>query len=251
MIRPKTGGAISAPPAPDTTTVVAFDLDGTLVDSAPDLAYCLGRALESLGFAAPSEADTRAWVGDGVDELVRRALARAVPLDHAPERRAQAGSGADAIEPLVKPALEAFSRCYADHLFVRSRLYPGVVETLDALAARRVRLCCVTNKRIRYANALLEQAGLLDRFELVIGGDSVPEKKPSPMPLVAAAEQLGIEPSNATYVGDSHHDLNAARAAGWRFVWVSYGYRQLSAAELAGAPAIGSLPELLDTLRAR
>ncbi|MFS8607266.1 MAG: phosphoglycolate phosphatase [Gammaproteobacteria bacterium] len=249
MIRPHSGGAAPAPPALDSATVVAFDLDGTLVDSAPDLAYCLGQALESLGFAAPSEADTRAWVGDGVNELARRALANARPLAGSAAQRPSPGSGD--FETLVETTLDAFSRCYADNLFVRSRLYPGVVETLDALAARGVRLCCVTNKRIRFANALLEQADLLDRFELVIGGDSVPEKKPSPMPLDAAAERLGVAPSSAVFVGDSHQDLAAARAAGWRFVWVSYGYRQLSAAELGGAAAIDSLPELLDKLGAR
>lgn len=245
MITPEAGGAPSAPPAPRMTAVVAFDLDGTLVDSVPDLAYCLGHALAALGFAAPSEADTHAWVGDGVDELVRRALAHAVRLDDAADRVA------DVPEPLVQKALDAFSRCYAEHLFVRSRLYPGVVETLDALSDRGVRVCCVTNKRVRYANALLEQAALLDRFELVIGGDSLPEKKPSPMPLVAAAERLGVAPSAATYVGDSHHDLDAARAAGWGFVWVSYGYRELSAAELGGAPRIDSLPELIGLLDVR
>jgi len=249
LIRPDSGGAAHAPPALDTATVVAFDLDGTLVDSAPDLAYCLGSALESQGFAAVSEADTRAWVGDGVNELVRRALAHAVPLDGGLAQRSRPGT--DAFERLVETVLDEFSRCYADNLFVRSRLYPGVIETLDALSARGVRLCCVTNKRIRFANALLEQAGLLRRFEVVIGGDSVPERKPSPMPLNAAAERLGVAPSSAVFVGDSHQDLAAARAAGWRFVWVSYGYRQLSAAELGDAAAIDSLPELIDKLGAR
>src|SRR5690606_14233443 len=130
----------------------------------------------------------------------------------------------------------------------RTRLYPGVPETLDALRGRGVRLACVTNKRLRFAEALLDQAGLLDRFELVLGGDSVAERKPSPMLLHAAAERLRIQPAVAAYVGDSYHDMHAAEAAGWRFVWVTYGYRQIPSDELVAAFAIDSMPELAERL---
>lgn len=210
--------------------VLAFDLDGTLVDSVPDLNYCLGEAFESLGLARSTEGDTRDWVGDGVEELVRRGLERSVPPAEA--------------DALLSTAIERFSDCYGRNLFVRSRLYPGVVETLDALRARGLRLACLTNKRLRYAEALLDQAGLLGRFELVLGGDSVPKKKPSPMLLDTAAVRLDITPDVAVYVGDSYHDMHAAHAARWRFVWASYGYRQIPRDELVAAFSIDAMPEL-------
>jgi len=214
--------------------VLAFDLDGTLVDSVPDLNYCLGEAFESLGLARSTERDTRDWVGDGVEELVRRGLERSVPPAEA--------------DALVSTAIERFSACYARNLYVRSRLYPGVAETLDELRARGIRLACVTNKRLRFAEALLAQAALLDRFELVLGGDSVPEKKPSPMLLDTAAARLGIAPDVAVYVGDSYHDMHAAQAAGWRFVWASYGYRQIPRDELVAKLTIDALPQLAERL---
>ncbi|HEX6995097.1 MAG TPA: HAD-IA family hydrolase [Gammaproteobacteria bacterium] len=214
--------------------VLAFDLDGTLVDSVPDLNYCLGEAFESLGLARSTEADTRDWVGDGVEELVRRGLERSVPPSEA--------------EALLSTAIERFSACYARNLFVRTRLYPGVAETLDVLRARGVRLACVTNKRLRFAEALLDQAGLRERFELVLGGDSVAERKPSPMLLDEAAARLGITPDVAAYVGDSYHDMHAAQAARWRFVWASYGYRRIPRDELVAALTIDAMPELAERL---
>lgn len=214
--------------------VLAFDLDGTLVDSVPDLNYCLGEAFESLGLPRSTERETREWVGDGVEELVRRGLERSMPRSEA--------------DALLRTAIERFSECYARNLFVRTRLYPGVAETLDALRSRGVRLACVTNKRLRFAEALLDQAGLLPRFELVLGGDSVAKKKPHPMLLDTAAARLGVTADVAVYVGDSHHDMNAARAAGWRFVWASYGYRQIPRDELVAAFSIDAMPELAERL---
>ncbi len=215
--------------------VLAFDLDGTLVDSVPDLNHCLGETAKSFGLRAPTDAETRTWVGDGVEELVRRGLSLLAP------------NGTD-IDSTLPAALERFSACYQDNLFVRTRLYPGVAETLEALRLRGIRLCCLTNKRARFAEALLAEAGLLDRFELVLGGDSVAEKKPSPLMLDIAAERLGITPKVAVYIGDSHHDMHAAQAAGWPFVWATYGYRQIPAADLVAAFAIDSLPQLVERL---
>ncbi len=109
-------------------------------------------------------------------------------------------------------------------MFVRSRLYEGVPETLAALRERGMRLACITNKREHFARAVLEQAGILTRFALVIGGDTLRLKKPEPLPLYTAAERLGAAPEESIMVGDSHHDLHAAVAAGFAFVWASYGY---------------------------
>lgn len=220
--------------------LVAVDLDGTLVDSAPDIAHCLGVALESLGFAAPGEARTRGWIGDGIERLIERALAHALAEDGAPAAHSGELHGA---------ALREFLARYADNLFVRSRLYPGVSETLDVLRGRGVRLCCITNKRISFSEPLLAQAGIRDRFELVIGGDSYPEKKPSPMPLQAAGERLGIGAPAAVLVGDSIQDLRAARAAGWSFVWATFGYCAIPESDLGAAPRLERFPELASIVR--
>jgi phosphoglycolate phosphatase len=214
--------------------LLAIDLDGTLVDSAPDIAHCLGAALEAIGYAPPGEARTRVWIGDGLEALLSRAIAHA-----GGERELMASS-----EARRKTALAAFLACYRDNLFVRSRLYPGVVETLDALRARGLKLCCVTNKRYAFSHELLVQAGVRDYFEPLLGGDSLPEKKPSPLQLKVAAATLGVAPSAAVLVGDSHQDLRAARAAGYGFVLASYGYGKIDETELGASPRIRSFADL-------
>jgi phosphoglycolate phosphatase len=215
--------------------LLAIDLDGTLVDSAPDIAHCLGAALEAIGHSSPGEARTRAWIGDGLETLIARAIA------HGGGAHGESTAGDDARH---KAALAAFLACYADNLFVRSRLYPGVLPTLDDLRSRGVRLCCITNKRYKFSDELLVQAGIRDRFELLLGGDSLPEKKPSPLPLEFAARSLAVTPSAATLVGDSHQDLRAARAAGYGFVLADYGYGKIDETELAASPRIRRFTEL-------
>jgi phosphoglycolate phosphatase len=214
--------------------LLAIDLDGTLVDSAPDIAHCLGAALEAIGYAPPGEARTRVWIGDGLETLLSRAIAHA-----GGEREPTASS-----EARHKAALAAFLACYRDNLFVRSRLYPGVVETLDALRASGLKLCCVTNKRYAFSHELLVEAGVRDYFEPLLGGDSLPEKKPSPLQLKVAAETLGVAPSAAVLVGDSHQDLHAARAAGYGFVLAGYGYGKIDETELGASPRIRRFADL-------
>ena len=220
--------------------LLAVDLDGTLVDSAPDIAHCLGVALEAVGLIAPGEVRTRVWIGDGLETLIARAVAAADdsesrgggPLDqHAATQRQSA-------------ALDAFLACYRHNLFTRSRLYPEAEATLDALRARGVRLCCITNKRHAFSESLLQRAGVRDRFELVLGGDSLPEKKPSPLPLTTAAHALGVGLDAATLVGDSHQDLRAARAAGYAFVFARYGYGKIDETELGPSPSIARFADL-------
>jgi phosphoglycolate phosphatase len=215
--------------------LLAIDLDGTLVDSAPDIAHCLGRALESIGLPPPGEALTRAWIGDGLETLINRALAHSSGVQ---------GHSAAAAEERYEAAVAGFLACYADNLFVRSRLYPGVLATLEVLAARGVKLCCVTNKRVSFSERLLVAAGIRDRFELLLGGDSLAEKKPSALPLKVAAETLAVEPDAAALVGDSHQDLRAARSAGFGFVLASYGYGKIDETELGASPRIRGFAEL-------
>lgn len=212
-----------------TVELLAVDLDGTLVDSAPDIAYCLDRALEAVGFEAPGEALARAWIGDGLESLITRALAHA---------------GEDVRADLHAAAMRTFLACYRDNLFVRSAVYPGAVDALDLALEHGIRLCCVTNKRESFSRALLEEADLLGRFELLLGGDSLPEKKPSPLPLQHAARTLDVPLAGCTLLGDSHQDLRAARAAGCGFIWAAYGYGKLDAAERAPFPELGALANL-------
>jgi len=216
------------------TQLLAIDLDGTLVDSAPDIAHCLGSALQAIGYAAPGEVRTRAWIGDGLEALIARAIAYG----------ATQGDSTLSGEARHEAALAAFLACYRDNLFMRSRLYPGVVETLDGLRATRLKLCCITNKRYAFSQELLVQAGIRDRFELLLGGDSLAEKKPSPLPLKVAAETLGVPPDASTLVGDSHQDLRAARAAGFGFVLASFGYGKIDETELGASPRIRAFTEL-------
>lgn len=188
--------------------LLAIDLDGTLVDSAPDLACAVDAALASLELPAAGEQAVRGWIGDGIEVLVERALA---------------ATGGDPVTQL-EPALAEFTRVYRAQVYELSRLYEGVPETLAALAARGLALACITNKREAFARAVLEQAGILDAFDFVIGGDTLPAKKPDPLPLVTAAERAGTVPPRSVMVGDSHHDLHAAAATGFAFVWAAYGY---------------------------
>jgi phosphoglycolate phosphatase len=147
-------------------------------------------------------------------------------------------------ERLHGEALEAFLACYADNLFTRSRLYPDVEVTLDGLRARGVRLACITNKRFSFSDALLTKAGVRDRFELLLGGDSLAEKKPSPLPLTTAAERLGVPAAAAMLVGDSHQDLRAAKSAGYSFVFAGYGYGKVDETELGAAPRIARFADI-------
>ncbi len=195
--------------------LLAIDLDGTLIDSAPDIAHCLGVAMQATGRPAPGEALTRELIGDGIETLLERALRELSPGEPASSKFTRD----------FEVALETFSRCYRENLYVRSRLYPAVPVILDHYRHHGAKLCCITNKRISYAEDVLQQAGIRDRFELVLGGDSLAEKKPSPMPLISAAESLGVPCTRAIMIGDSYHDLHAARAAGYAgFIWARYGY---------------------------
>ncbi len=183
------------------------DLDGTLVDSLPDIAFCVDRMLERLGLPPAGPERVRGWVGNGIDVLVERALAD----DPSPE-------------PRHAQALTLFKELYAAHTSDRSRVYDGVREGLEFLDGAHVALGCVTNKPAYYAEKLLAALDLDRYFRLVVGGDSVAEKKPHPMPLLHAARHFGADATESLLIGDSVNDVAAARAAGFGIVCVTYGY---------------------------
>lgn len=189
---------------------VLIDLDGTLVDSVPDLAYCVDEMMKQLDMPTRGEAAVRNWVGNGVERLVRRALINAI--DGEPD------------EALFEKAYPIFLALYQDNTSKRSRVYPGVKEGLDWLKANDYKVGCVTNKAEAFTIPLLKDKGLYDYFDVVVSGDTCSKKKPDPEPLLYAAEQMGVAPDHALMIGDSKSDVKAARAAGFHIFCLPYGY---------------------------
>lgn len=193
-----------------TPRMVLFDLDGTLVDSVPDLHAAVNVMQRELGNPERTDAEVRTWVGNGVERLVERALTN--DLDGTP----------DPAE--LDEALPVFKRAYAESNGQHSKLYDGVIDGLDYIKALGLSVGCVTNKAEAFTLPLLEQAGIRDRFEVVISGDTLPLKKPDPAPLIYSAGWFHVHPSEALMIGDSISDVKAARAAGFSIICMSYGY---------------------------
>jgi phosphoglycolate phosphatase len=215
--------------------MILIDVDGTLVDSVPDLAYCVDVMMVRLGRAPYGEVRVRDWVGNGVERLVRRALIG--QLD---------GEPADADFAQAYPI---FLELYAENTSLRSILYPGVREGLDWLKAAEYRLGCVTNKAAQFTEPLLKDLGIYGEFEIVISGDTLPKKKPDPLPLLHAATHFGVRPGESLMVGDSVSDVKAARAAGFGIICMSYGYNHGQDIREAKPDAvIDSMVELQDLL---
>jgi phosphoglycolate phosphatase len=190
--------------------MILIDVDGTLVDSVPDLAYCVDAMLRAIGREPCGETPVRDWVGNGVERLVRRALIG--KLNGEPD-------DAD-----FERAYPIFLELYAENTSKRSLLYPGVREGLDYLKAAGFALGCVTNKAARFTIPLLRDLGVYADFAIVVSGDTLEHRKPHPAPLLHAAEFFKVEPAHALMVGDSISDVKAARAAGFSIACVPYGY---------------------------
>ncbi len=190
--------------------MILIDVDGTLVDSVPDLAFCIDEMMRQLGHEPWGEIRVRDWVGNGVERLVRRALIG--QLDGEPD------------EAEFDRAYPVFLELYADNTSKRSFLYPGVVEGLDYLQAAGYTLGCVTNKAEQFTVPLLKDLGIYEYFSIVISGDTLEHKKPHPAPLLHAAEFFKVSPGQSLMVGDSISDVKAARAAGFQIACLPYGY---------------------------
>jgi len=190
--------------------MILIDVDGTLVDSVPDLAFCVDEMMRKMGREPWGETRVRDWVGNGVERLVRRALVG--QLDGEPD------------ETEFEKAYPVFLELYADNTSKRSLLYPGVLEGLDYLKAAGYALGCVTNKAEQFTVPLLRDLGIYEYFSIVISGDTLEHKKPHPAPLLHAAEFFKVGPGQSLMVGDSISDVKAARAAGFQIACLPYGY---------------------------
>ena len=195
---------------PLAVKMVMVDLDGTLIDTAPDIAACANRMLVELGRAEWPVDKVMTWIGNGVPRLVKRAL-----------------TGEMMAEPdaaLFTRALAIFEKHYLANVSELSRPFTGVAEGLKALSAAGYQLACITNKAQAFTGPLLKDLGLRDYFKLVLAGDSLPKQKPDPLPLLHTCKHFGITPDHGVLVGDSSNDVQAARAAGMPVICVTYGY---------------------------
>ena len=186
---------------------VTLDLDGTLLDTVPDLGAAANAMLAELGLPQRSEEEVRNFVGRGIPTLVSRCL----PEDH----RDSDGR-----------ALASFRRHYARFNGKAAQPYPGVIAGLQAFRRKGLKLAVITNKAAAFTEPLLVATGLMPFFEFALSGDSLAEKKPHPLPLLHACRLLGSAAAANLHIGDSHNDTACARAAGCPVLCVPYGYNE-------------------------
>lgn len=212
---------------------VFIDLDGTLLDTIGDLTVAANAMLNDFGRPGISEETVAGYVGRGIQRLVERCFDDAAPAD----------------------ALEVFRSHYALSNGTAARVYPGVIEGLQAMRAKGLRLACITNKAAAFTLPLLAARNLAAYFEIVVSGDSLPRAKPDPLPLLHVCQHFGIAPSAALMLGDSLNDVLAARAAGCPVVCVPYGYhggQPVKAADCdAIVPSLAAAAQLIASLSAQ
>ena len=183
--------------------LLIFDLDGTLIDSVPDLTEAINKTFNELGIDNVTEDEVRNYLGNGARTLIERALKNKNDQN------------------LLQEALKIFKNHYKNNVCVKTSLYPGVKETLEKLPNKKA---IVTNKPYEFVGEILKTLGIDGHFEMYIGGESLPEKKPSPLPLLYVCEKMGFEPENSVMIGDSKNDIIAAKKAGIKSIAVNYGY---------------------------
>ena len=207
--------------------LLVFDLDGTLVDSVPDLRAALNDMLRERGWPPLPTSEVKRMVGDGAPAMVARALA---------------ASGAD--PPEARGALARFLEIYEANAVRRTRPYPGVQDTLIALRRRGYRTAICTNKPQRATIAVIEGLGLLPLFDAIAGGDRFPVRKPDPGHLLGLIDELGASVTASAMIGDNENDAAAARAAGMRLVLMRYGYARVDPHSLAADALLDHFSEL-------
>jgi len=216
-----------------TFRAVLIDLDGTLVDSVPDLARAANAMRVEFGLSPLREDVIATFVGKGIENLVHRALSGSM------DGRAE--------QARFPEALQAFRHAYHVVNGEKARIFEGVVEGLQAMKAQGLRIAVVTNKPAEFTAPLLERIGLRAYFDAVVSGDSVARKKPDPDPMLHACALLGVQPAEAVVVGDSMNDASAAKAAGCRVLLVPYGYNE--GRDVHAIESDGIVSSLLDAAR--
>ena len=220
---------------PVSVEAIVIDLDGTLLNTAPELSEAANRMLREMDYAPVSQELLASYIGNGISWLVKRALTGEM---HATPDAA-----------LYEHALPIFEKHYAA-LLLNSKTYDGVIEGLEAMKAGGFRLGCITNKLAHYTEPLLKGVGLAKYFEIVLSGDTLPEKKPHPMPLLHAAKFFEVSIDKLLLIGDSLSDTMAARAAGCPVFCVPYGYNHGEPAESLDQDAvIANLPAAMPLIK--
>jgi phosphoglycolate phosphatase len=214
---------------------ILFDLDGTLVESAPDIVATLNRMLASRGMSPLPYAEARKLIGGGVRPLLQKGFA-------------QAGAAWD--DNAFDGLFEEFIADYVQHIADETLPYPNAVETLDRLTERGARLAVATNKRTDLTLALMGALDLSRRFAAIVGPDLVSAKKPDAAHLIEATRMAGGDPARAIMVGDSKYDVGAAQAAVMPCIVCTFGYTDIPAAELGGDRLIDGYDALEDAIDA-
>jgi phosphoglycolate phosphatase len=209
--------------------LILFDLDGTLIDSVPDLAIALNRMLAEFALPTVSENLAREWVGNGAGKLVERALAFAVNQLEVSQKRA---SDVDDISASHPKALDAFLAHYDACCADKTVLYDGVIDALKQFKRQHITMAIVTNKPHRFIAPILEHLSIAPYFTLLLGGDELAHKKPHPEPLLHCINALNFSASQVLMVGDSRNDIQAARAAHITVAAMNYGYNHGQPIEL-------------------
>jgi len=206
--------------------IIAFDLDGTLLDSVPDLALAVDQTVQTLGYAPITEVEVRDWVGNGADVLISRAMSRNIHVDE------------NLSKEDIKSARALFDRFYEESGHRLSHLYPTVIDTLRQLKKRGYRLSLVTNKPSKFVPDILEQHDMMDFFSDVIGGEDFPKRKPDPIALNWLLDKYEFSADEMLMVGDSKNDIFAAKNAGCLSFGLTYGYNH-------GEPISDSSPDFV------
>lgn len=213
--------------------LIIFDLDGTLIDSSRDITDAINYAIEPYGLSPLTTKDTIKLVGEGISRLIEKLLSTTI------------FNGNDDVRRTV---MDRFLEYYSAHLLDNTDTYPDVRLTLERL--KEYKKAVISNKREALSRRILEGLGLSNFFDTIIGSDSTPEKKPSPLPILKVLAELDVKPQEAIIVGDSNLDIEAGRAAGLRTVSVTYGYRPYEMIKDADfvIDRIGDLEEIIKML---
>jgi phosphoglycolate phosphatase len=194
---------------PMTIKMIIFDLDGTLIDSSVDISHAINYATEGTGISPVTVQETITLIGEGISRLFEKLIEK------------------EKIAADKELLVARFMEHYSAHLMDNTNLYPGVKEALESLAGYRK--VVITNKRQGASAKILDVLGIAKYFDLIVGSDTTPERKPSPVPIHYALSMFDIKPGDAVIVGDSNFDVEAGKAAGIGTIAVTYGYRPRSA----------------------